>query len=164
MWRLHCSSAGNNGNSPVIYISEMMLFPNCSAVSLCHCYSPGMEQVGYVVKAISALLKVFLMATSPRRVSLLKEEMKQVVAGRIQKYFSGQSSVLLMGLHEWEPYPKGRSGGVQRKSCKLARWTMICIQPWCVDGLQPSPFLAQAWLQKSGTENAGEVFPSLIKK
>lgn len=80
-----------------------------------------MEQVGYVVKAISALLKVFLMATSPRRVSLLKEEMEQVVAGRIQKYFSGQSSMLLMGSHVWEPYPKGRSGGVQRKSCKLAR-------------------------------------------
>lgn len=75
-----------------------MLFPDCSAVSLCHCYSPGMEQVGYVVKAISALLKVFLMATSPRRVSLLKEEMKQVVAGRIQKYFSGQSSSVIDGV------------------------------------------------------------------
>lgn len=53
----------------------MMLFPDCSAVSFCHCYSPGKEQVGYVVNAISALLKVFHMATRPQRVSLLKEEM-----------------------------------------------------------------------------------------
>lgn len=28
----------------------------------------------------------------------------------------------------------------------------------------PSPFLAQAWLEGSGTENAGEAFPNLSKK